>query len=127
MRWSISSKLIYFNPHAGFPCFREDFFYQTASKTCSFFSFERFICDSFIQFCIKPWNYTEEYVIYNKDTPTPWSNIIANKNFGTIVTNNGCGYTYAYNSGEFKITSWTNEMVLNDKSEGIKINNSLFF
>ena len=68
----------------------------------------------------------EEYVIYNKDTPTPWSNIIANKNFGTIVTNNGCGFTYAYNSGEFKITSWTNDMVCNDKSEGFKFNGRVF-
>ena len=56
----------------------------------------------------------------------PWSNIIANKNFGTIITNNGCGYTYAYNSGEFKITSWTNEMVNNDKSEGFKFNGKIF-
>ncbi len=68
----------------------------------------------------------KEYVIYNKNTPTPWSNVIANKNFGTIITNNGCGYTYAYNSGEYKITSWTNEMILNDKSEGIRINNEIF-
>lgn len=71
-------------------------------------------------------NNGREYVIYNKDTPAPWSNIIANKNFGTIVTNNGCGYTYAYNSGEFKITSWTNEMVVNDKSEGFKFNGKMF-
>ncbi len=68
----------------------------------------------------------KEYIIYNKNTPTPWSNVIANKNFGTIVTNNGCGYTYCYNSGEYKISSWTNEMVLNDKSEGFKINNEIF-
>lgn len=71
-------------------------------------------------------NNGKEYVIYNKNTPTPWSNIIANKNFGTIVTNNGCGYTYAYNSGEFKISSWTNEMVVNDKSEGFKFNGKMF-
>ena len=71
-------------------------------------------------------NYGKEYVIYNKNTPMPWSNIIANKNFGTIVTNNGCGYTYAYNSQEFKISSWTNEVVINDKSEGFKFNNKLF-
>lgn len=71
-------------------------------------------------------NNGREYVIYNKNTPTPWSNIIANKNFGTIVTNNGCGYTYAYNSGEFKISSWTNEMVVNDKSEGFKFNGKMF-
>ncbi len=71
-------------------------------------------------------NSGKEYVIYNKDTPTPWSNIIANRNFGTIITNNGCGYTYAYNSGEFKITSWSNEMVINDKSEGFKFNGKTF-
>ncbi len=71
-------------------------------------------------------NQGSEYVIYQPDTPAPWSNIIANKNFGTIVTNNGCGYTYAYNSSEFKITSWTNDMVANDKSEGFKFNGKLF-
>jgi cyclic beta-1,2-glucan synthetase len=67
-----------------------------------------------------------EYIITNPNTPTPWSNIIANENFGTIVTNNGCGYTWAYNSNEYKLTSWTNDMVLNDKSEGFKINGEIF-
>ena len=71
-------------------------------------------------------NNGKEYVIYNKNTPAPWVNVIANKTFGTLVTNNGCGYTYAYNSGEYKISSWTNEMVNNDKSEGFKFNNKLF-
>jgi len=71
-------------------------------------------------------NNGREYVIYNKDTPMPWSNVIANKNFGTIITNNGCGYTYAYNSSEFKITSWTNETIVNDKSEGFRFNNKQF-
>ena len=71
-------------------------------------------------------NHGREYVIYNPDTPAPWGNIIANKKFGTIITNNGCGYTYAYNSGEFKITSWTNDMVANDKSEGFKFNGRIF-
>lgn len=71
-------------------------------------------------------NHGREYVIYNKDTPTPWVNVIANKDFGTIVTNNGCGFTYAYNSGEFKITSWTNDIVVNDKSEGFKFNDRIF-
>lgn len=64
----------------------------------------------------------KEYVITNPDTPTPWTNIIANRKFGTIISNNECGFTYAYNSQMFKITSWTNDIVLNDKSEGIKIN-----
>lgn len=67
-----------------------------------------------------------EYVITNKNTPTPWSNIISNGNMGTIITNNGCGFTYAYNSSEYKISSWTNEMVVNDKSEGIAVNGNRF-
>lgn len=67
-----------------------------------------------------------EYVIYNRNTPTPWSNIIANRNFGTVITNNGCGFTYAFNSGEFKLTSWTNDIVCNDKSEGFKFNGKIF-
>ena len=71
-------------------------------------------------------NNGSEYVIYNKNTPMPWSNVISNKTFGTIITNNGCGYTYAYNSGEFKISSWTNETIVNDPSEGFKFNNELF-
>ena len=64
----------------------------------------------------------DEYVITNQQTPTPWSNVIANPNFGTIVTNNECGFTYAYNSQMFKITSWTNDIVLDDISEGINVN-----
>ena len=63
-----------------------------------------------------------EYIITNQQTPTPWSNVIANPNFGTIVTNNECGFTYAYNSQMFKITSWTNDIVLDDISEGINVN-----
>ncbi len=67
-----------------------------------------------------------EYKTVNKNTPKPWINVIANKEFGTIITNNGCGFTYCYNSNEYKITSWTNDTVLNDKSEGIRINDELF-
>ena len=71
-------------------------------------------------------NNGREYVIYNKNTPMPWTNVISNKTFGTIITNNGCGYTYAYNSSEFKISSWTNETIVNDNSEGFKFNGKLF-
>ncbi len=71
-------------------------------------------------------NNGKEYFIYNKNTPSPWSNVIANKKFGTIITNNGCGYTYAYNSREYKISSSTSENLLNQKSEGFKFNQKLF-
>ncbi len=67
-------------------------------------------------------NNGKEYVIVNKNTPTIWSNVITNNLFGTIVTNNNCGFTYNINSSEYKLTSWTNDTLLNDLSEGVKIN-----
>ena len=71
-------------------------------------------------------NNGEEYVMYNNKTPVPWSNVIANRDFGTIITNNGAGFTYFENSSEFKITSWSNDLVVNDRSEGFKFNDKLF-
>lgn len=68
----------------------------------------------------------KEYVITREDTPTPWFNILANPYFGTLVSNNASGFTYAYNSQDFKITSWTNDIVAFDQSEGIRINQESF-
>lgn len=65
----------------------------------------------------------KEYHIKNPYTKMPWSNVIANEQFGTVITNNDNGFTYADNSREFKITSWSNDTLTDDKSEGIKINN----
>lgn len=62
-----------------------------------------------------------EYIITEPNTPVAWSNVIANRNFGTVVTNNECGFTYSHNSQMFKLTSWTNDSIVNDKSEGIMI------
>ncbi len=62
-----------------------------------------------------------EYVITNPNTPLAWCNVLSNDKFGSIVTNNNCGFTYAYNSQMFKITSWTNDVILNDRSEGINV------
>lgn len=67
-------------------------------------------------------NKGKEYVVSTTDTPMPWSNIIANKNFGTVITNNFGGYTYAYNSREFKITSWSNDPIRDNSSETFFIN-----
>lgn len=64
-----------------------------------------------------------EYHITNPNTPTPWSNVLTNGKFGTVITNNDNGFTYATNSREFKLTSWTNDTIVDDKSEGIKLNN----
>lgn len=65
----------------------------------------------------------KEYVIKTseKHTPMPWSHIIANKTFGTIVTANGGGYTWSNNSRENKITTWSNDSILDPPSEKITI------
>ena len=68
----------------------------------------------------------KEYVITNPNTPTPWFNVLANKKFGTLVSNNMTGFTYAYNSQQYKISSWTNDIIMQDQSEGIQINEERF-
>lgn len=65
-----------------------------------------------------------EYVIYpskSEYTPLPWSNIMANKNFGCITTEAGGGYTWAFNSHEYRITPWTNDAVSDIQGEYIYI------
>lgn len=65
----------------------------------------------------------KKYIIKTneKNTPAPWSHIIANRNFGTIVTVNGGGYVWSNNSRENKITTWSNDPVGDKPSEKIWI------
>lgn len=65
-----------------------------------------------------------DYNIILKDgymTPAPWSNVIANKNVGTIINENGGGYTYFINSSQNKINRWKNDQVIDDNTEYILI------
>ena len=53
----------------------------------------------------------KEYIIrINKaaNVPAPWSNILANEEFGTIITSNMGGYTWSKNSRLNRISSWIN-------------------
>jgi cyclic beta-1,2-glucan synthetase len=66
----------------------------------------------------------KEYVIQlgaGQHTPVPWSNIIANKNFGFLVTESGGGYTWAENSREYKLTPWYNDPVTDRQGEAFYI------
>ena len=63
-----------------------------------------------------------EYVIrVNKDEklPTVWSNIMANENFGTVVTEGLGGYTWYKNSRLNRITAWNNNQVTDVPSEAV--------
>ena len=63
-----------------------------------------------------------EYVIHlrpGQTTPAPWCNMLANEEFGCLVTEAGGGYTWAGNSGEFRLTPWTNDPVLDGPGEAL--------
>lgn len=52
-----------------------------------------------------------------KYLPAPWINVLANKRFGTIVSELGTGYSWWRNSRECKITPWSNDTVLDPPGE----------
>ena len=55
-----------------------------------------------------------EYVITTdnkKSTPLPWVNVIANPNFGTVISESGQAYTWMENAHEFRLTPWNNDPV----------------
>src|SRR5699024_4511004 len=68
------------------------------------------------------WDNGREYIIELKEdehTPLPWSNVIANEKFGTLVTELGDVYTWHHNSRENKITDWSNDPIIDPPGEAI--------
>ena len=63
----------------------------------------------------------EYWIKINKENklPTVWSHVLANKNFGTIITENMGGYTWYKNSRLNRITAWHNHANLDIPSEVI--------
>lgn len=65
-----------------------------------------------------------EYVLELKEgipTPLPWINVIANPHFGFQISESGAGYTWSGNSRENKLTSWSNDPILDPVGEGVII------
>jgi cyclic beta-1,2-glucan synthetase len=63
-----------------------------------------------------------EYVIYrdrDHKPPAPWSNVIANPDFGFTITESGGGYTWAGNSSENRLTAWRNDPVTDMPAEAV--------
>jgi cellobiose phosphorylase len=55
-----------------------------------------------------------EYVITTgqaRSTPLPWSNVIANAQFGTVITESGQAYTWGENAHEYRLTPWHGDPV----------------
>jgi len=54
-------------------------------------------------------------------TPAPWVNVIANPQFGTVVSEAGGAYTWAENSHEYRLTPWNNDPVSDTGGEALYI------
>ncbi len=66
----------------------------------------------------------KEYVIETHKssmTPAPWSNVIANANFGSVISECGQAYTWSENAHEMRLTPWNNDPVCDSGSEAIYI------
>jgi cyclic beta-1,2-glucan synthetase len=65
-----------------------------------------------------------DYVLYLEDgdtTPAPWCNILANADFGTLISESGSAFTWYRNSSEYALTTWSNDPVLDRTGEAIYI------
>ena len=65
-----------------------------------------------------------EYVITlvaGQNTPAPWVNVLANPNFGTVISESGAGYTWLDNAHEFRLTPWSNDPVRDTPGEALYI------
>lgn len=63
-----------------------------------------------------------EYVIAlapGQTTPAPWSNVLANPHFGTMISESGVAYTWSENAHEFRLTPWHNDPVSDASGEAL--------
>ena len=61
-----------------------------------------------------------EYVIRTtaaEPTPAPWTNVIANAEFGTLISESGSASTWSENAHEFRLTPWSNDPVSDAAAE----------
>jgi cyclic beta-1,2-glucan synthetase len=58
-------------------------------------------------------------VVPGKSTPAPWCNVLANPQFGCLVSESSLGTTWSLNSGENRLTPWRNDPVLDAPSEAL--------
>ena len=62
----------------------------------------------------------KEYVITTttaQTTPLPWSNVLANPKFGSLITESGQSYTWMDNAHEFRLTPWNNDPITDLQGE----------
>jgi len=63
-----------------------------------------------------------EYVIttaHGQVTPAPWVNVLANPQFGSVVSESGMAYTWSENAHEYRLTPWSNDPVSDASGEAV--------
>jgi cyclic beta-1,2-glucan synthetase len=55
----------------------------------------------------------------DEETPMPWTNVIANPTFGTMITTSGSAHTWSGNSRENRLTPFANDPVSDPTAEAI--------
>jgi cellobiose phosphorylase len=48
---------------------------------------------------------------HSQTTPLPWVNVLANPQFGTVITESGLAYSWSENAHEFRLTPWSDDSV----------------
>ncbi len=56
-----------------------------------------------------------------QNTPAPWVNVLANAQFGSVVSERGAAYTWSENAHEFRLTPWHNDPVSDSCGEAFYI------
>ncbi|MBN9126634.1 MAG: cyclic beta 1-2 glucan synthetase, partial [Nitrosospira sp.] len=61
----------------------------------------------------------EYIVISGRDqvTPAPWVNVLANPDFGSVISESGQAYTWGENAHEFRLTPWNDDPVCDPGGE----------
>jgi len=57
----------------------------------------------------------------DQDTPAPWSNVISNPSFGSVISSSGSATTWSENSRENRLTPFANDPVTDPSGEAIYI------
>ncbi|MEQ1869203.1 MAG: glucoamylase family protein [Vicinamibacterales bacterium] len=63
-----------------------------------------------------------EYIVVlegDRETPLPWSNVLANEKFGTVVSSSGSAYSWSENSRENRLTPFANDPITDPTGEAI--------
>lgn len=55
-----------------------------------------------------------EFIIDNFKTPKPWVNVISNGNYGLVISQTGCGFSWDKHSEFNRLNRWHQDLVLDN-------------